>query len=595
MAADPIDHAEVLAAGFRPRTWAANEPWGQVPISSQAPVPVDPDPRPGAGFEAGGALDTGPPDGSLAELTDAASRDGALAGLTDDELVGVLRAWRRLESWCCAGGLAAVAELARRRPAERTEAAPFGSFPAQLSEFITDEVAAALTLSGRSADAHLELSLDLARRLPGTARALHTGVIDFPKARLIAELTRVLTPDHAAEVEARILPAAGSQTTGQLRAALGRAVLAVDPDAAVKRREEALKDPRVRRWQEDAGTAALAGYGLPPADVLQADQRITDRALALRDAGLPGTLEELRARAYLDTLLGQSSIPTGNSAGSADPTPQMPDDPTPQAPDGPRSQARDAPAPRAPQAPDAFAARPRDAPASPAPDGLAPNRRQRRLAARVTLTVPLLTQLGLSGEPGSVAGFGPIDPALCRELTSLSAADPASRFCVTVTGPDGQAVGHGCLPGRRPDRGLIRDRPPDTGPPRAPGFTVVVSPLARDDCDHRHQEAAYQPSRKLRHLIYARNTTCSAPGCQRPAAQCDLDHTVPFGQGGRTCECDLAPLCRHHHRCKQAEGWRLDQPSPGMLLWTTPAGRRYRTGPDAQSARPGPHPSGPAP
>ncbi len=51
----------------------------------------------------------------------------------------------------------------------------------------------------------------------------------------------------------------------------------------------------------------LAGYSLSPAEVLAADQRLTDRALALREAGLPGALEELRARAYLDTLLGRDS------------------------------------------------------------------------------------------------------------------------------------------------------------------------------------------------------------------------------------------------------------------------------------------------
>jgi hypothetical protein len=112
-------------------------------------------------------------------------------------------------------------------------------------------------------------------------------------------------------VETRTLPAAGAQTTGQLRAAVARAVLAVDPDAATRRREEAQKDPQLRRWQEDAGTAALAGYGLPPADVLAADERLTARALSLRAAGLPGTLEELRARAYLDVLLGQDSTPPG--------------------------------------------------------------------------------------------------------------------------------------------------------------------------------------------------------------------------------------------------------------------------------------------
>ena len=39
------------------------------------------------------------------------------------------------------------------------------------------------------------------------------------------------------------------------------------------------------------------------------------------------------------------------------------------------------------------------------------------------------------------------------------------------------------------------------------------------------------------------------------------------------------PLCRHHHRAKQAEGWRLEQPEPGVLRWRTPAGRTYTTTP----------------
>jgi hypothetical protein len=490
------DTNEVLGAGFRPRT------------------PMVPSPS-GSGFDSGGILDVCPPGGSLAGLVDAAVRDGGLAELDDDELIGVLRALRRLESWCCAGTLAAIAELARRRPAERTAPAAAtspGSFPEHLSEFIGDEVAAALTLTTRTADAYLELALDLATRLPGTARALHQGVIDYSKARLIANLTRVLSDEDAHAVEARILPAAGQQTTGRLRAAVTRAVLAIDPAAATKRREEAQQNPRVRRWQEDAGTAALAGYGLPPAEVLEADQRLTDRALALREAGLPGSLEELRARAYLDTLLGQDSAPSQN--------------PNP---------------------------------------GPAPGRHH--LAARVNLTVPLLTQLGLSAELGEVAGFGPVDPALARDLTTLATADPASRFCVTVTGAAGQTIGHGCIPGRPPDLG------------RSSGFTVTITPLAGDRCDHRHQEPAYQPSRKLRHLIEARHRTCSAPGCGRSAARCDLDHTVPYDQGGRTCECNLAPLCRHHHRCKQSEGWQLEQAAPGQLRWTTPSGRIHLTAP----------------
>src|ERR1700759_2152722 len=269
---------------------------------------------PGRGFAAGGGYGTGLPNASLAEMAEAATRDGRLSGLADDELVGVLRAWRRLESWSCAGTLAAAAELARRRPADRTPAVGPGEFPAQISEFASDEIAAALTMSGPAAGVLLDLALDLAVRLPATARALREAVIDYPRARLIAEATRILPDDLARDVEARVLLRAGDQTPGRLRAALARAVIAVDPEAATRRREEAQTDPRVRRWQEDAGTAALAGYCLPPAEVLEADQRLTDRALALRAAGLPGPLDELRARAYLDALLGRDSTPSAASA-----------------------------------------------------------------------------------------------------------------------------------------------------------------------------------------------------------------------------------------------------------------------------------------
>jgi len=59
--------------------------------------------------------------------------------------------------------------------------------------------------------------------------------------------------------------------------------------------------------------------------------------------------------------------------------------------------------------------------------------------------------------------------------------------------------------------------------------------------------------------------------------RCDDDHTIPYDQGGRTCECNLYPLCRRHHQTKQARGWQLTQPEPGTLIWTTPSGRQYTT------------------
>ena len=99
----------------------------------------------GCGFADGGTLDV-----LAAGIVLAGFADGAhagLPGLDDDVLIGVLRAWRRLSSWATARELDAVAELARRRPADRTPPAMAGKFPQVLSEFIADEVAVALTLT----------------------------------------------------------------------------------------------------------------------------------------------------------------------------------------------------------------------------------------------------------------------------------------------------------------------------------------------------------------------------------------------------------------------------------------------------------------
>ncbi len=103
--------------------------------------------------------------------------------------------------------------------------------------------------------------------------------------------------------------------------------------------------------------------------------------------------------------------------------------------------------------------------------------------------------------------------------------------------------------------------------------------LERVGCAHRRESAGYQPSPALRHLITIRQRTCAFPGCRRPATRCDQDHTIPYDKGGRTCECNLAPLCRAHHETKQTRGWRLEQPHPGHLTWTTPSGRTYTTHP----------------
>jgi hypothetical protein len=184
----------------------------------------------------------------------------------------------------------------------------------------------------------------------------------------------------------------------------------------------------------------------------------------------------------------------------------------------------------------------------------------------ISLTVPLTTLLQLSDSPGEAVGYGPVAPDTARLLAGAAAGHPSTRWQVTVTSPDGQGLATGAARPIRRGQSITAD-----------GWTVTVTPIPLGDCDHQHREPGYRPSPALARLIRARNTTCSFPYCRRPARRCDLDHTVAYEDGGPTCPCNLAPLCRRHHRVKQSEGWTLTQPTPGVMVWLTPAGRRYTT------------------
>ena len=86
-------------------------------------------------------------------------------------------------------------------------------------------------------------------------------------------------------------------------------------------------------------------------------------------------------------------------------------------------------------------------------------------------------------------------------------------------------------------------------------------------------EPRYRPSKKLIDFIRCRDMTCRFPGCNRPATETDVDHTVPWPQGP-TSASNLKCLCRHHHLLKTfwagAGGWRDRQLPDG-----TDIGLRY--------------------
>ena len=555
--------------------------------------------EPGPGFASRGVLDRMLPGRELAAFTGTALGNG-LDRLSDDELIGFLCAVRRNTSWQQAAELVAIANLEQRR------AGPDGS----PGEHVTDEVAVALTLTPRAADALLALAGGI-MRLSQVPAALAAGVIDLRRAEVFARELLPLDDELAVRAEAMVMHRVPDMTTGQLAYALQRAVAAVDPAAAERRKKRAEQDARVEAWTEPGrGTAALAGRDLPAAEVIAADQRLTAAARWLKANGADGAMDWLRSRAYLafvngyrlqdilaslvangagapgqradrshdaagadgageaanaasadstassgnsanaaSTTNAASTASTGDAVGSDDNTGDA-DSASAQQPGG--THGMDRPAGGAPT-PAALV--------NPAvPPGLA------ALAGTVNLTMPALAWLGLSDAPGEANGFGALDAGTCRDLATALAASPATCWCVTLTDPDGRAVAHGCA---RAGPG-----PPGTDR-RAWLAAVTIAPIETGTCEHRRESAGYQPSPSLRHIIKIRSPRCGFPGCRRPAAGCDDDHTIPYDKGGKSCECNLHPLCRRHHQAKQAPGWHLAQPHPGELIWTLPSGRQY--------------------
>jgi Domain of unknown function (DUF222) len=524
-----------------------------------------------SGFAQDGRADTMAPGPLLAEVMHAVTgEDGAgLAGLGDDQLIGIISAARRMESRAAWTLLAALRELARRRPPGQE---PADTGRCGVSDFAADEVADELHLTVQSASAQIAYACTVADRLPRTFAALHAGTIHPIHARIIEDETSILSPADAAKADEILAEAAQSKTFGELRYAAHRLVLTLDPESALRRKEAAKKDASVARFREDSGNAGMIARELPPDEILASWQHIEQRALDLRAAGVPGTLQELRVRAYLDLLQERDSRaqpggPAAAGTGDAGDDGGMGGPDWAGGPGGPGGSGGPGSGPRGGPAGSG-----RDGTARPAPRGTRDTGPS--VAALVTITVPFDTVMGRSAVPAEVGAFGPLDAQDARDLLTAAARHPHTRWCLTALRPDGTAAAHGCIPGR--------SRPPPPGtelPDYLAALRIRMTPIARGRCDHARAEPGYRPSRTLQHLVRARNRRCTAPGCGRPAARCDLDHTLAWDQGGITCECALAPLCRHHHRCKQAEGWQLDQPEPGVLVWHTPAGRTYATTP----------------
>ncbi len=109
----------------------------------------------------------------------------------------------------------------------------------------------------------------------------------------------------------------------------------------------------------------------------------------------------------------------------------------------------------------------------------------------------------------------------------------------------------------------------------------IIGPIEADP------ERGYAPSRALADFVRYRDLTCRAPGCDRPAVQCELDHTVPWADGGATHASNIKCLCKTHHLLKTFCGWQDQQLPDGTVIWTLPDGQVHVTTPGSALLFPG--------
>ena len=472
------------------------------------------------------------PSGWLALDLDVVTVDPAR--VDDHTLVEAMTGFERLVAWASARQARLFAELAARRPADR---APHTARWANVgSEYVPDEVGVALHWSRGTACARVALARRLLTVLPDTFALWEAGLIDLAKARAIDEATVVLSDEHAQKVQARVLPKAPEQTLAQLKAALARAVLAVDPKGAEERHRRARRDRRVAVTAEADGMGTVWAM-LTATDAVGAYTWLTRLARGL-GADDPRSMDQRRADIFGALLNGRLVVNpddsgdcnTGSDTGS----------------DGGDSTGEDGPC-----------------------NGQAFPNVDEAASDQATDDRPAGGSTGTGGTGGEVgvAGAG-------RPIHPVTPGKPLIQIVIphsTLIGADDQPcelVGHGPIPAS-----LAREAAADGVWRR-----LVTDPLSGTLLDHGR--TTYHPPAGLADHVRARDLYCRKPGCRRKAADGELDHVTPWSKGGTTSENNLAGYCTHDHLLKtHAPGWRVEAHPDGALTWVTPTGHRHTTRP----------------
>lgn len=256
------------------------------------------------------------------------------------------------------------------------------------------EVGAALRLAPVTAAHRTRVAHDMVHLRPATQRALETGRISYQQAAHLTDSVRDLEPEVSEAVEARVLAKAPEQTLAEMKRATARAIVSVDPPAALRRHRQAAA---ARTIDRSPLPDAMEGWWVTlPADVaapawtalsqLASADQAARRSVGAEDPGM----DALR----VDNLV--AAIVSARPSASVD-------------------------------------AAPAEAPA-PSSNGDLPRCRCGG-AQTVAVVLDLPTALGLADNPAELPGYGPVPGPLARRLAAERdwvrwTTDPGTRQLV---------------------------------------------------------------------------------------------------------------------------------------------------------------------
>ncbi|MBK7623809.1 MAG: DUF222 domain-containing protein [Kineosporiaceae bacterium] len=482
---------------------------------------------------------------------------GCLADLPDRVVADLAAAGCRLATWAKLATTVATEELVTRweNGTADEQTSPVNAQPvfpdhdlgyrAAIAETATTCLLAETTLAAR-----VDTLRELPSRLPGLWHLLATGEVDIDTARLVHAKTRHLPGETLTRLEPQLLTKVAALTYGQLAAWLDRIVATADPRDLAEQIADNIERRRVAFRTAGPGTARMT-LTTSIADIEAIQMALLAHASAGDDPDQPRPTAAIRADIITDLITG-THTGTVSTEPATEPEPETESLSDAAADDDAQAEAqfdtetRSETEAEANDAPDTHTGTGTGQPGCRPPQPFTPDSLGSLPGPRVHITVPLSAVLGADGI-GEANDYGPLTADAIRDLLA-----GLHRMGVTATW-----------------RCLITD---DT-----PGSPTHGTILGIGKAPHALVRTA---TGLLRELVQARAQCCTFPGCRRRAITCEVDHRTPHSQGGPTCECNLHPLCKHHHRLRE-RGFTptLIDPGTGLPItqWVTPTGRTIRT------------------